>query len=272
MLDYCLQLIFCYPLTMLAVWPVSALLGTLGLSGEHPSHIYFAGYRALLCLFVGPIVGWAVGRMSPSRVTVGRWLWLLPAVVLIPSIIHAMRTGPVPWLPEEFFITGDNEGLGVVFITLPACSAIGYSVGMVLAGMPGERAITYAIRPILRIALALVIGAALFVPCAALLSRFERAKMQSWSKVRSVIDPSGLRFSPDPNQLCAAPSSSALPLLQATVESLESRICGGGRLVETGAPLPRDSFQIERVKVLGGPNAGLEGWVPSYGLSRVQKP
>jgi hypothetical protein len=34
---YTLQLVFCYPLTMLAIWPASALLRMFGLAGEHPA-------------------------------------------------------------------------------------------------------------------------------------------------------------------------------------------------------------------------------------------
>jgi hypothetical protein len=95
--------------------------------------------------------------------------------------------------------------------------------------------------------------------------------MQSWSRVRFVIDPSGLRFAPGPNPLCAAPDSSALPLVRATVESLESRICGRGLLLDVGAPEPPGSFSIQRVKMLDGPRAGQEGWVPAYGLSEPHK-
>lgn len=263
LLYYCLQLILCYPATMLAVLPVAALLRAFGLSGDLPSQIHFAGYQALLCLFIGPIVGWTAGRLVPSLVSTGRWLWVLPAAVLIFSIVAA-KNQPVPWLPEEFFASSDNEGIGVYFLTLPSCAALGYSIGMVLRGAYRKRASGPGLHPVVRILLVAVIGA-LFVPSAALMHRFERVKMESWSKVRFVIDPSGLRFSPDPNLLCAA-TSAALPLLRAHLESLESRTCSGGRLLDNGATPPRDSFVIEKVRVLDGTDTGRVGWVPSYGL------
>jgi hypothetical protein len=171
-------------------------------------------------------------------------------------IVLGPRTGPVPSLPEEFFITGSNEGLGVVLLTLPMCSATGYSIGMVLLGM----------RRFLRTVIVVAVGAALFTPCALILHRYERAKIENWSKVRSVIDPSGLPFSPDPNFLFAHPTGQ-LPLLHATVEDLEKRVCSKGQLAEAGAPQSYSAFTIKKVRILNGPNAGREGWVPSYGLS-----
>lgn len=264
---YCLQLIFCYPVIILAVHPIAVLLRVFGLSGELSSDIHFAGYQALLCLFIGPIIGWVAAYFQPSLVPTGRWLWVLPAAVFMSSIVDAAETRPVPWLPIEFFATGANGGLDVYLLTLPSCAALGYSIGMVLRRVCYKRMIGLGFRPVVRVLLVAVIGTALFIPSAALLHRFARSKMESWARVRSVIDPSGLRFSPDPNLLCAAPLSAALPLLRAHVETLGTRICSGGHLLEPGARQPRDSFPIERVKVLEGPGTGRVGWVPSYGLS-----
>jgi hypothetical protein len=241
---------------MLAISPTSALHRAFGLAGEHPPYIYFAGYDTLLCLFVSPILGWTAGRVAPSLLLTGRWTWVLPAILLIPMIILGPRTAPVPSLPDGFFITGSNEGLGVVLFTLPMCSAIGYLIGMLLLGM----------RRVLRIGIVVAIGAALFIPCALILHRYERATIESWSKVRSVIDPLGLPFSPDPNFLCAHPTGQ-LSLLHATVEDLETRVCSKGQLTETGSPQSHRAFTIKKVRILNGPNAGREGWVPSYGLS-----
>jgi hypothetical protein len=254
---------------MLAAWPASALLRACGLHGDHPPHIYFAGYQALLCLFVGPIPGWITGRMAPSLAPTGRWTWVIGAMVLIPSIVHATATRPVPWLPEEFFVTGANEGLSVVLLTLPACSAIGYSIGMLLLGIfPNSRGA--GTNRLVRGLLVFGTGIGLFLPCAAILHKFERTKIEGWSRVRFIIDPLGLRFSPDPNFLCSAPTGVALPLLRpAIVESLESRICGEDHLLELGTSPPLNSFSIERVKVLNGPNAGSQGWVPAYGLQKT---
>lgn len=227
-LYYFLQLLFCYPMIMLAVSPVALLLRAFGLNEEFPSQIHFAGYQALLCLFIGPIIGWVAGHVEASLAPTGRWLWVLPAAILIFSIVHAAEIQPVPWLPEEFFATGANEGLGVYFLTLPSCAAVGYSIGMVLRGVRCKPAIGLGLRPIARVLLVAVMSTALFIPSAALIHRFERAKMDRWSRMRFVIDRSGLRFSSDPNLLCAAPTSATLPLLRAHLESLESRTCSGG--------------------------------------------
>jgi hypothetical protein len=53
------------------------------LSSENPSHNYFAGYEALICRFVGTIVGWGVGRVVPSFISTGRWMWVTPVGVLL---------------------------------------------------------------------------------------------------------------------------------------------------------------------------------------------
>lgn len=54
-----LQILFSYPLVMIAGAPFFALLPVLGLSGKHPTNIHFAGYDALVCFSVGVIAGWA---------------------------------------------------------------------------------------------------------------------------------------------------------------------------------------------------------------------
>src|SRR5450432_3815657 len=88
MLRYFFKLFMSYPIVMLSGIPLFALLSVLGLSGQHSSDVYFAGYRALACLFVGSVVGWCVGRKVPSLVATGRWIWLLPAVVLFPDMVR----------------------------------------------------------------------------------------------------------------------------------------------------------------------------------------
>jgi hypothetical protein len=121
---------------MLAGAPFFALLSVLGFGGEHPAHIHFAGYDALVCLSVGLIAGWVIGCVSPTLVPSGRWIWVLPAIVSLPDMVReGLASGPVPWLPESWFVAGTNEGLGVYLLTLPACSALGYSIGMRLAGL-----------------------------------------------------------------------------------------------------------------------------------------
>ncbi len=265
---YGLQLISSYPATMLVVLPLAVLLGSFGLSGDHPSHIHFAGYEALLCLLVGPWIGYTAAWLAPTLAPTGRWMWVPASPVVISLIVKAMLPPQrVPWLPEEFFVTAGNEGLSVVLLTLPACSAMGYSIGVLLAG--GFRSRTGGGRAGLarQLLLLALISLALLVPLTSVVHKFEQTRVLGWSKVRSIIEPLGLPISTDPNLLCAAPTGARLHLLRpAMVESLGSGVCSGGRLIETKGPQTSSAFSIERVKVLDGPEAGREGWVQSYGL------
>ncbi len=259
MLSYLSQLVLSYPSTMFAAWTVSLLLSAFGFpSGRHSGQIYFAGYQALLCLFVGPVVGRVIGNLLPGAITAGRWLWVLGVPVLVLALNHGAPHGPILTLPEEFFSTGGNEGAGVFLVTLPACSAIGYSLGMALA--PGPRLFS-------RHAYVLVIAAVLFFGSAFLMRKFERSTMQNWSRIREVVDPIGLRFSRDAESLCTGPCSAAFPVVKGTVEIRERRVCSGGSLVSPGAALSHGTFAADRVKLLSGPYAGSEGWVQDYGLS-----
>ena len=98
---------------------------------------------------------------------------------------------------------------------------------------------------------------------------FERSKIERWSRVRTVIDRPGLPLSAGASQLCAADDSTAsLFVLRAGtyVEGLESRRCLDGRLLDTDASGPARSWRIERVRILNGSKAGVEGWVMAYGL------
>jgi hypothetical protein len=128
-LRYFGQLLCSYPAVMIAGAPFLLLLSLIGLGGDHG----FAGYKILVSLLVGPFVGRVVGRSSPELVRTGKWIWALPAIFVIPGIVSdLLRAGP--WLPETFFATSSNEGLAVYLISLPAFSAIGYSIGMALVG------------------------------------------------------------------------------------------------------------------------------------------
>ena len=110
-------------------------------------------------------------------------------------------------------------------------------------------------------------GLAVFALFAWFLHSFERSRLDHWSRVRMVIPSSGLAFSQDVGLLCLNPANppGAIQLTKGTdVESLEHRACKGGRLVD-GETTP-DAFVLERVRVLTGPHAGLEGWISSDGL------
>jgi hypothetical protein len=104
--------------------------------------------------------------------------------------------------------------------------------------------------------------------------KFERSRIESWSRIRTVIEKPGLWPSPDANLLCSSPELRG-PLLLPTgllVESLGRRVCNKGRLVDPGAVRPADSWDVERVRVLDGPHSGVEGWVLAYGLLETMRP
>lgn len=254
------QLVLCYPATLLVGAPFSFVLSRCGLSGEHPSNVYFAGYQALICFSIAPIIGWYAGRLVPALVSTGRWIWVAPAILLLWDIVASEFPHR---LPEYLFATGGNEGLGVFLLTLPACSATGYSLGMAFASMLGAWA--RATWP--RVVMLALSALAVFALFAWFLHSFERSRLDHWSRVRMVIPSSGLAFSQDVGLVCLNPANppGAIHLTKGTdVESLELRACKGGRLVD-GETTP-DAFVLERVRVLTGPHAGLEGWISSDGL------
>jgi hypothetical protein len=261
---YFLQLLFC-PVIILASAPFQPLLSIAGFSGEHSSQIYFAGYEGIVCIFVGVAVGWITGRNVRAFVPIGRWIWVLPIVVVFPGIAgKVLNPQPIPWLPEEFFATGDNEGVGV-FLMLSACSAVGYSIGMAFAGtkLKWEKLIPPPLA--LTITVACV---ALFCLLTVFAHSFERSRIEMWSRVRTVIDRPGLSLSTDANQLCSTRTSAGGRLLQTgtMVEGLERRICFNRRVLDEDVQPPEGSWSVERVRVLTGSNGGAEGWVMTYGL------
>lgn len=63
-LRYFGQLFCSYPAVMIAGTPFFILVSLIGLGGDHG----FAGYKILVCLFVGPLVGRTVGKETPRLV------------------------------------------------------------------------------------------------------------------------------------------------------------------------------------------------------------
>jgi hypothetical protein len=268
-LRYFLQAVFCYPAILLAGAPFSALLSLLGFGGEHPSHTHFAGYEGIVCLFVGITSGWTIGRQVPSLVPSGRWIWVLPAIVVFPDMVReGFRSQPVPWLPGDFFATPDNEGLGVFLFRLPTLSAVGYSIGMALVGTKPTWARLTHLSPLLHAVTVITAWFVVFALLALFAHGFERSRIEKWSRVRTVIDRPGLSLSADANQLCSTPTSSGGLLLPSgtMVEGLERRFCFNRRVLDEDVPRPTGSWSVERVKVLTGANGGAEGWVLTYGL------
>jgi len=265
---YVVQLVLAYPIIGIATAPFAALFSILGLSGQNPSHVSFAGYDALLCLFIGALVGAAIGYTFPSLQPSGRWIWLLPTIFAVPvMILYFLKSQPVPQLPPSLFFT--DEGLDPVLLTLPACANTGYSIGMVLLA-PLRRWVTHGPSATRRIALLTLGCTGLLLASAGLLHVLEERYATAANKVRTVIEPHGLPFSPDPDLLCISPSPANLPVLKAPVETIETRTCSEGHLLRPGETKSRNAYDIEHVKILVGPVAGREGWVPSYGLRHTE--
>jgi len=262
-LSYFLQLLLSYPFLLLAIAPFSFVLSRCGLSGEHPGRIHFAGYDALLCLFIGPVIGWAVGRRVPWLASAGCWIWFLPALGVLPDIVDALfRPEPVPHLPDFIFATGGKGSVGVDLFTLPACAAAGYSLGMVLSLKRPLSKVT--LRQVVTLVLA---GAGLFSLLAAAAHGFEQEKFERWSRVRTVIDHSGLKLSHDARLPCASPFNGSAPVLLpdwTQVETLGRSGCENGHLIDVDSRT--NVLTLEKVRVLTGSYAGTEGWVCSYGL------
>lgn len=233
-------------------WIVASAFSLLGF-GKHSNQVHFAGYDVLASLLAGALAGRVVGRSEPKIRRVGRWVWALPGAFAFPAILsQLLGPGPVPWLPDSLFISGGNEGLTVFLFTIPAFSALGYSVGMAYSDI--------------RLSSGIVMGAALaFAVLAMGAHEVERSRIDARSRTRFVADPQGLRFSRDPMTLCS--SGEALLLPSGThVEALEHRSCGPGRLLDPGEPKRSREWDVERVRILDGPNKGMEGWVLAYGI------
>jgi hypothetical protein len=275
-LRYLMQLLVVCPVVVVATGSVSdLLLSRLGLSGEHPSHVFFGGYSAVVSVFVGIALGWIAGHRRPSLVGVGRWIWVLPATVVFPEIIGAVfRTEPAPWawIPEVFFATGDNEGLGVFFFLLPTSAACGYSIGMALIGTGSKRAKVTRLIPSAQVAVVSLIWLSLFCVLLLVARRFENSRIEKWGRVGTVVDRSGLSISTDVNQLCATRTSSHLLRSGTEVEKLETRGCLNQRLLDLEAADSTEAWHVVRVRVLFGVERGLEGWVPAYGLIGAHGP
>jgi len=274
-LRYFLQLFLAPPVVFLTCIPFFALLPVIGLSGEHPWQTHYVGYAAVVCLFVGPLIGLGVGSKIPSLVAAGRWIGALPLAFLLSEIVdQGLSSHTIPWLPEGFFATGGNEGLGAYLGTLPASSALGYSLGMVLVGTKARWKTLNRLSSVPRVLTIMLMAFALFGMLAWIAHGFERSRIESWSKLQRAIDRPGLWLSTDASLVCSGPTSESGIFLRSgsLVDGLERRACGKDKLLDSDAPRPAGSWVVEKVKILDGPNAGVEGWVLAYGLQGTMEP
>jgi len=268
-LTYALHVFCCYLAVFLAEQPVSRCLAGLGLSGDHPGTIHFGGYEAVVCFFLGATVGRLVGRRRPELQPTARWVWMVPVALLLWAVVsgtfseHAVAG--VPWLPEALFSTHGNYGLSLAVVTLPAFSSAGYSIGMFIARRVDAVST-------LRKCTMIIAGATLFGAMLLLARHYELTSIERWSKIRTVIAPA-LAFSPDGDLICQPETLSAESKIATLsggtmAESLDKRGCSSNHLLSTAALPPSDTqaFTLEKLRILTGPYAGLEGWVRAYGL------
>jgi hypothetical protein len=238
------------------------LLPKLGIEGNLGYGINFAGFDALICAYMGFIVGWVSGKKYSSLIRTGLWIWVLPTTVALCDIVPALlQSGATPRLSEYVYATGDNEGLGVILLTLPVSSAVGYSVGMLFAR--AERAVPRADAVGLRTRVLFGWVATLAVACTLMVGT-ERHMVKRDRKIRVAVRIAGTPLASDANALCEPVGIRAVgkPVVLKSVtklEFLEHAECPGGR----------PTSGIDRVRVLDGPNKSLEGWVVT---SQVWRP
>jgi hypothetical protein len=193
-----------------------------------------------------------------------------------------------PWPPtrlyEYLYASGNNEGLGVILFTLPTCSAVGYSVGMLIGTW--IRA-SKAEQPISRRLMASVVLSAAFLVSFAVMQTAGKQMVERDLKVRIAV---GGPIAVDGNELCrlelndrlrdgtirsggitvttSTPPHTIDVLGGVRLESLGAHICKEGRVVDADEPIRRnargDSSVLERVRVLDGSNQGKEGWISTF--------
>ncbi|MEQ1946612.1 MAG: hypothetical protein ABL995_05460 [Bryobacteraceae bacterium] len=264
LVSYLLQLLLSYPAIGIASLPVVHLLTAIGVSGKHPHGVYFAGYDLLIyALVAGPVIGWVSVRLAPVLAITGRWIWLPPVALWLILWIGATSVSH-RYLPEQFFATGDNEGLGVFFVSRPAFAAIGYSLGAAGAKWVISRTSGGSgWRLVLSYAALLALFAAL-VPFMRRLedNRLFEANTHPYVVVHSVS------LEESPEAVCRGTNAGTVTISTGDkVDSGEQRACIGQGLLDPEADFPAESILVERVKVRSGPRTGAEGWVPTAALA-----
>jgi len=198
-------------------------------------------------------------------------------VIIVPDMFRQSRHLSLAYLPEYIFATGGNEGLGVYLLMLPTCAAVGYSLGMVLLSLNDLWPPATRLRSAFRFAVLLLAAGVGLGFLGVKLHDFERETFERRAKIRLTIS-DALQVSPDPELFCKEyQPSRRLPLLpqRTVVEKLDRRACLGDEVVDADFPPPRGKnhyslIGIEKIRVLEGIDAGLEGWVLVSGLSNTE--
>src|SRR5437016_11953166 len=87
---YTAQLFVGYPLTLIAGIPLFLLFSKWDMDGNLGYGVSFAGFGALICVYIGSLVGWISGKQIPSLMPTGFWIWLAPTAFLLYDIIPAL--------------------------------------------------------------------------------------------------------------------------------------------------------------------------------------
>lgn len=251
---YTSQALFAYPLTLLSAIPLFLLFSKLGIDGTLGSGVTFAGFAALICLYMGALIGYVVSVWIPSLVPTGRWIWVPLTLFVLGDIIpNLLRSQSAPGFLEYVYATGDNEGLAVILGTLPLSASIGYSFGVFFAKKRSPR-ITDESN--VHHGRAFILWAASFAITSTLMVPIERSIVARHSKLAVAVRIGGTPLLLDPNGLCGPLNSGStrkrIMLQNATkLRMLEHVDCPGGK-----PPLG-----FHKVMVIDGRNRGSEGWV-----------
>ena len=271
---YLLQLLFVYPLIVLLASPINVILSYRGISGDLDEGTTFAGFESLSVLYVGLLVGWAMGRLQPSLLSSGMWLWLLPAVGIMADVGPGLlRSGTALSRFEYIYSSGNNEHLAVLFVTLPAFATLGYSTGMAFAAW--ERKCLKVPRAPQR-AMQFTVWLATFLALVALMRNVEHRLVEHDKKLLIALGTRDVQIALDPRSLCKTAQSQTGGFFVVaggtSFEASQTFLCSEGpRLFANDLPLQygiRRPFTPEKVRVLNGPFRGKEGWVDTSQLYR----
>ena len=128
-----------FGLQQVGVWIVFMIWGVV--SSEVPAAFSRSGIagRALECaaiLVIGPgpgaLCGHLVRKLFPGAVNGGRWIWLLPTLLLSTILLgDILHSGVSRDLAELFFSPNDGEAWwAAMLFTCPVLGCSGYSLGI----------------------------------------------------------------------------------------------------------------------------------------------
>jgi hypothetical protein len=237
-----------YPLTIIVAVPLFLLLSKAGLDGSIASGVRFVGFDALSSLYTGVLVGWIVGKRFPALMRGGAWVWAVPTAVILFDLVPGSQIAHYGYV----YTTGDNEGLGTLLITLPTCSAIGYSIGIVLATVERRHPKMSNIRSK---AAVLLFWSVTFAIACTFMRDIERRTVERDKNLRFAVRLSGTALAADAMTLCrtSRPDTSDTMILQSItrLKLLNHAACPSGE--HFGG--------LNMVEVEDGPNKGRVGWV-----------